>query len=364
MGDIDMSTKKVKVRASRSYDITIGSSILRNAGEIICKSKPLCKVGIITDDIVDPLYSYTLSEALKSVGYNPVKYVIRNGEKSKNAENFIKITEFLAENSFTRSDLIVALGGGVVGDISGFAASVYLRGIDFVQIPTTFLAAIDSSVGGKTAINLNVGKNLVGAFWQPKAVICDCRTFATLEKEVFAEGIAEAIKYGVILDEQLFSLLAENILEEDIEGVVERCVLIKRDVVEEDEFDRGQRKLLNFGHTIGHSIEKCSHYNITHGQAVAIGMVIEARIAEKIGFTTAKCSERIIEILKKYNLPYRTDFTAQELAQVALTDKKRELDRLDLVLPKRIGQCELYNIDINEIENIINLGLEEGKAWI
>ena len=249
---------------------------------------------VITDSNVDKLYSNILISSLEKSGYKVSKFVFDAGEQSKNANTFVDILEFLANSGLTRSDCVFALGGGVVGDIAGFAASVYLRGIKFVQIPTTLLAAVDSSVGGKTAVNLPAGKNLVGAFHQPSLVLCDLDTLDTLPESVFQDGCAEVIKYGVIYDAGLFSHLAENGLAFEREYVISRCVELKRNVVEQDEFDTGARQMLNYGHTIGHGIEAQSGFSVTHGQAVAIGMAIVSRASH------CPDNDRIVGILKKF----------------------------------------------------------------
>ncbi len=245
------------------------------------------------------------------------------GEASKTLENAGRILEFLAQNQLTRKACLVALGGGVGGDLAGFCAAVYLRGVDFVQIPTTFLAAIDSSVGGKTGVNLSVGKNLAGAFWQPRLVVCDCDTFNTLPGEVMADGVAEAIKYGVIFDENLFSMMDGGRFLEKLDRVVERCVDLKSGVTAADEFDRGQRQLLNFGHTVGHAVEKRSGFAVTHGHAVAVGMVIAAQAAEAMGVCAPGCAEAIRDALVKNALPVSTPYSPDELLPLMYNDKKR-----------------------------------------
>ena len=260
----------VNVNASKTYEIVIGENILANAGKMISKVTSAKKAVVITDDIVEKLYFETVNSSLKNSKFEVLKYVIPNGEQSKNGQQYLEICEFLAENHITKADIIVALGGGVVGDLSGFVAATFLRGISFVQIPTTLLAAVDSSVGGKTAIDLKNGKNLVGSFYQPKLVICDYLTLNTLEKNIFVDGCAEVIKYAVIGNKKLFNHLVKNGLDFDREYVISECVKMKRDIVEKDEFDKCERQKLNLGHTVGHSIEACSNFKISHGSAVAI----------------------------------------------------------------------------------------------
>lgn len=340
--------EKVRVNAGRGYDCIIGSDILGDAGKYTAEVKKPCKVFIVSDDTVYPLYGAEVEKSFEAAGFETAHYVFGAGESSKNITTLSEILEAMASAHITRSDLAVALGGGVCGDTAGLASALYLRGIDFVQIPTTFLAGVDSSVGGKTAVNLNAGKNLMGAFYQPILCICDCKTFDTLPKDVFADGVAEALKYGVIFDEELFDTVASG--DFDSESVVKRCIELKADVVEKDERDLGLRQLLNFGHTAGHAIEKLSEFKITHGHAVAIGMVIAS--CEK-----PDIRKRIIEGNIKCGLPVFCEFSAHELAASALSDKKRSGDYINLVVPERLGKCVLKRINANEIENFFEKGL-------
>lgn len=348
--------KKITVNASKKYDVLIGNNLLEKAGEICSNYIGICKAAIITDSNVAPLYASKLEASLVKSGYTVSKFVFDAGEKSKNADTLINILKFLADSEITRSDCIFALGGGVVGDISGFAASIFLRGIKFVQIPTTLLAAVDSSVGGKTAIDLGDKKNIVGSFHQPSLVICDCSLQDTLSDDIFHDGCAEVIKYGAINDRPLFDLLSDG-FKKNIEDIVFSCVDNKRKIVEEDEFDTDKRQLLNFGHTIGHAIEKCSSFKISHGSAVAIGMVIVTRAALKCGFCDDKTLEELLSVLEKANLPTVCEFNSKELANVAFSDKKRTGDSITLVVPYAIGDCRLYTLPISELERFIEKGL-------
>lgn len=349
--------KTVKVNASSSYDILIGKGLLYEAGMRIKDLLGRLKVCIVTDGTVDKLYSSRLETSLRNADISFTKFVIKSGEASKNAENLISLLEHLAENRLTRSDAIIALGGGVVGDLAGFAAGIYLRGIKFIQIPTTLLASVDSSVGGKTAIDLRAGKNLAGVFHQPSLVICDTDTLNTLSPEVFSDGCAEVIKYAVINDAEFFDYLEKNEIKENIDYVIERCVINKAKIVESDEFDNGIRQLLNLGHTIGHAIELCSDLSITHGCAVAIGTVIATKIAISLKFCPESELPRIISLFKKAKLPVATHFTAKELSDVATADKKREGDTISLILPYEIGDCRRVKIKISELEETIKKGL-------
>lgn len=344
--------KTVKVKTSTEYDVLIGKKLLARAGELVSKVKKPCKAAIISDDKVFPLYGDTVKSSLEQNGYSVCSYVFENGEKSKNLETYGNILEFLAENKITRTDLIVALGGGVVGDIAGFCAATYLRGIDFVQIPTTLLAAVDSSVGGKTAIDLEQGKNLAGAFHQPILVICDTKTFDTLDKRQISCGYAEVIKYGMICDKELFSMLEKS--SPDYTTLAERCISIKRDIVENDEFDRGERKLLNFGHTLGHAVEKHSDFALTHGEAVAVGMMMISRIAENAGFAEENISARLNNVLLKYGLPTSYDIDADTLFDIVTGDKKVEGSTITPVIPQKTGKCVLENMPVLDFRKLID----------
>lgn len=337
--------EKIEIKASVTYNVLIGKNILEKSGELIRKVIKPCRAFIISDDIVEDLYFDTVKSSLENSGFKTDSFIFKNGENSKNAGTLLDIIETMAEKRYTRSDIIIALGGGVVGDTAGFAASSYLRGIKFVQIPTTFLASIDSSVGGKTAVNLKAGKNLWGAFHQPSLVICDTDCLKTLSREVFLDGVAEAVKYAVLKDERLCELI-----NTDIEAAIKECIEIKRDIVSEDEFDRGTRQLLNLGHTLGHSIEALSNFKITHGHAVAIGMVLASRGGEKMGITKPGVTDKIISVLKEFGLPTDCPYSADDLAEHALGDKKRDGDSITLVIPEVFGKCKLVKVPVSELK--------------
>jgi len=250
---------------------------------------------------------------------------------------------------------MVALGGGVVGDMAGFAAATYLRGINVAQIPTTLLAMVDSSVGGKTGVDLRAGKNLVGAFHQPIGVLCDPNVLATLPAKIFADGAAEAIKYGVLCDENLFETLATGSYLCQLEDIIERCVSIKADVCEGDECDRGKRQLLNLGHTLGHAIERCSEYSMPHGHAVAVGIVYAMRIAIHLGLCATDCEPRLIKALRNNNLPVEANYPMETLACIARNDKKRAGDTLTFVLPRGIGHCELCPVPVERLPELADM---------
>lgn len=346
----------VKVSASKSYDIIIGENLLDILGEYVRKVTKAGRVCIVTDSTVNSLYAERAEVSLVKSDFEVIKFVIEAGESSKNTENLIALLEFLAENRLTRSDIIVALGGGVVGDLAGFAASVYLRGIDFIQVPTTLLAMVDSSVGGKTAVDLKAGKNLAGAFHQPSLVLCDCKTLDTLSSDIFSDGCAEIIKYGVINDRPLFNELKKGI-RGNIEAVIKSCVTNKADIVQKDEFDYGMRQLLNLGHTIGHAIEKCSNFEISHGKAVAIGMAVITRVAVSLGVCPEEHLSELIALLEAEDLPTTCNLSSAELTAAATADKKRDGDSISLIIPYGIGNCKPMKISVCDLCSLIEKGL-------
>ncbi|MBQ2904122.1 MAG: 3-dehydroquinate synthase [Clostridia bacterium] len=344
--------KIINVDASKKYDVIIGEGILSTLGEKCVSLFGKGRAVIVTDSNVAPLWLDEAKKSLNDAGIETVEFVFAAGEESKSIETLSELIEFMAENRLTRSDFAVALGGGVTGDMVGLASSLYLRGIEFVQVPTTLLAAVDSSVGGKTAVNLKAGKNLMGAFYQPALVLCDTRTLGTLPENIFADGMAEVIKYGVIFDKDLFDKVSSGDVKNDIEDIIARCVELKRDVVAKDEFDKGDRQLLNFGHTMAHSIEKCSNFEISHGSAVAIGMVIAARASHALGWSDEDSTQAIIEANKNNNLPVECGFDPADLADVALSDKKRTGGTINFVVPKVMGECVLKKIPVEDLYKV------------
>lgn len=349
--------ERIRVEASKSYDVLIGGGILGSLGE---RCKALFKgksAVIISDTNTKKLFSEAATSSLQKEGFSVYEFTVPSGENSKCAENYIKILNFLAERKLTRADFIVALGGGVVGDLSGFVAGSFLRGIPFVQVPTTLLSAVDSSVGGKTGINLDSGKNLAGLFYQPSLVLCDTDIISALPDAIFAEGLSEVIKYGAIRNEKIFDLIKGG-ARKNLGTLIAECVKIKRDIVKNDEFDRGERQLLNFGHTPAHAIEKCSGYSISHGAAVAIGMCIMARAAEKLGLCEDGISDEISALCKLSGLPTACEFTEEELFEVALSDKKANGTEICLVVPKKRGESVLLKVAQSEVLSFFEKGLE------
>lgn len=333
-----MEQQKITVKASGTYDILISKGGLCNIGRALKERFKPCTISILSDDKVFPLYGKIVTDALKAAGFSTVSHVIPNGEQSKTLDNVTTFIHRMVQAQVTRTDMVLALGGGVVGDMAGFAAAIYLRGIPYIQVPTTLLAAVDSSVGGKTAVDISAGKNLVGAFHQPALVYLDTDTLNTLDPTVMRDGFAEVIKYGIILDSKLFDTVSKPD-SFDLATVIARCIEIKRDIVEQDEFDKGLRGLLNFGHTFGHAIEKLSGFTITHGSAVARGMIIAAKVARIYGFTDY--TEQITKVVSDYGFETDCPYSADELYGVILSDKKRSGSDITLVLPKQIGASTL-----------------------
>ena len=340
-----MEYRTIHVEASRCYDILIGRGILARLGEFIRPLLGDCRLAVLTDSNVDALYGNAIMEHLNAAGYNACKYVIPAGEASKCASSLLAFLDFMAAAQFTRSDAVIAFGGGVVGDLGGLSASLYLRGVKYVQVPTTLLAAVDSSVGGKTAIDIPAGKNLVGSFYQPSLVCCDTALMDTLPADIYRDGCAEVIKYGMILDSRLYGTL--HTLPFEREAVVARCVEIKRDVVQQDEFDNGIRGLLNFGHTFGHAIEKLSNFAVSHGEAVAKGMVIAARMAPLCGLCDV--ADELSALLVQYGFDIGCPYSAKEVYDALLSDKKRRGDKISVVLPRSVGECVLVTLPVEEL---------------
>lgn len=349
--------KIITVNASKSYDVVIGSGLYNQLGSYAVRLGLTDKAVIISDSNVWPLYKDQVTKSLAQQGICVHSFVIPAGEESKNGNTYLEILNFLAENNISRADVLIALGGGVVGDLTGFIAATYLRGISYIQLPTSLLAMVDSSVGGKTAIDLPAGKNLAGAFYQPRLVLCDIDALQTLPADIFRDGCAEVIKYGILYDPELFDHLSENGTNFDREYVISRCVTLKRNVVAEDEFDRGSRQKLNLGHTIGHGIESASNFSVSHGQAVAIGTAIITKSAEKLHICSHDISEKIQSILNLFDLPLCTAFDAETLYQCTLRDKKRSGDYINLIIPVCIGNCIIQKTSIDQLMSIIEAGL-------
>lgn len=451
---------KITVNASRTYDVIMEHGLLAKAGSYICdalgitKKDAECstirdcnsefaksniyageadcddyvlrnfsvsdgkKICIVTDSNVDKLYGQpeqALWTSLAEAGFDVYKYVFPGGEDHKNMETITDILEYLAANNFTRSDVLLALGGGITGDVTGFAAATFLRGVEFIQVPTSLLAVVDSSVGGKTGVNLSSGKNLAGAFWQPSLVLFDPDVLDTLTDELKLDGIAETVKAGIIADPNIISMstmsraiitdstncmnTSSNICNSGssnntasacssnhsetltkpgthtpgspvscdtdfLAKLAAMAVEVKRLVVEEDERENGSRQLLNLGHTAAHAIEKCSNYRISHGHAVAMGTAIIAAAACESGWCDNDTYETILNTLRGFNFPLDCPYSAKELAAVALHDKKRRGGTITLVIPQQIGKCVLKTVDVDKLEDVFSGGLNKLKHRI
>ena len=348
--------KTVSVHASRSYEIRIGRGLLQGAGEQIHAVTDAKKVMLVSDDAVWPLYGGAVRRSLETAGLTVCSFVFPHGESSKCACTYLELLDALCAQQLTRKDAIAALGGGVAGDLAGFAASTYLRGIGFIQIPTTLRAMVDSSVGGKTAINLPAGKNLAGTFYQPWLVLCDPDCLTTLPEEIFRDGCAEVIKYAVLGNAPFFDDLRAGSAHAQLEHIIETCVTMKRDIVAQDEFDRGQRQLLNLGHTFGHGIEACSGFAVSHGSAVAIGMAMMVRAAAAFGLCTEKTRDTVVDILRQYDLPVNCTFRAEDMLPTILHDKKAAGDTINLIVPTAVGQCRIVKTPASEIMDWLRAG--------
>lgn len=341
-----------------SYPIIIEKGSIKNITKHLKDKFKGKKIAIISDNNVYGIYGDLIKEELEAEGYTAKAIVIQAGEKSKSFSTLPAVYNELLEFKLTRTDIILALGGGVVGDLAGFVASTYLRGVPFIQIPTTLLAQVDSSVGGKVGVDLEKGKNLVGSFYHPKLVIIDPEVLNTLSERIFKDGLAEVIKYGCIKDKNLFDKLKaykdEKALIEDIEEIIYTCCDIKRKVVEEDEKDTGERMLLNFGHTLGHAIEQYYKYErYTHGEGVAIGMYQIMKSAYSKGLVPESVVEEIKDILIKYDLPYSLDGESiDELINVIKLDKKNINNSLSLILLKEIGESYIHLSNENFFSDI------------
>lgn len=342
----------IPVSASVCYDVIVGRGLLDSAGEAVKKVTGAKKFAVVSDDNVDALYGDRLEASLKKEGFEAIRFVFPHGEASKCSDTLNLLYSFLAKNHFTRSDCIIALGGGVTGDMAGFASATYLRGMDMIQIPTSLLAQVDSSVGGKTAIDIPEGKNLVGAFKQPRLVICDISVLETLPRDFLIDGMGEVVKYGMIKSRELFDILCshniDNIMD-IIEDIVIRSVTIKRDIVNADEFDRGERMLLNFGHTLGHSIEQYYNYTgISHGRAVAAGMDMITRLAASRGMCSGETVRELDECLERYCLTPGKLPDVRELGEACLNDKKRAGDSISVIICPEAGVSEAVKMSTEE----------------
>jgi 3-dehydroquinate synthase len=345
---------------NHQYEIEIQRNLLKKCGEWASSIWQPQRVAIITDSNVAPLYGDLVAQSLTEQDFQVSTFIVPAGERSKSLEQSAKLYDLLAENGFTRSDGIIALGGGVIGDLAGFVASTYMRGIHFLQIPTTLLAQVDSSIGGKTAVNTKNAKNLVGTFSQPEGVLIDPEVLNTLDDRRLREGIAEIIKSAAIADENLWQLL--DSLEDEFELLTraEEVILpsleVKRKVVEEDEFDNGSRLTLNFGHTIGHGIENTAGYGVvSHGEGVAVGMLMINQQAENIGQTPKGTTSQLKKMIEKFHLPTKLEnLDSESIYQAVTHDKKARGSQLKIILLEKIGKAKIVSIPIESIKEYIN----------
>ena len=349
---------KIHIRASKEYDVLIGRGLFDELGSHAARVLRGRNVVVVSDSNVAPLYLGRAVKMLKEAGFTVGSFSFPAGEENKNGNTYLTLLNFLAEKRLTRADALIALGGGVVGDLTGFTAATFLRGIACIQVPTTLLACVDSSVGGKTAIDLPAGKNLAGAFYQPDLVICDPNLIETLPENVFSDGCAEVIKYGMLGSGELLERLQARHAKDDLEYVIAKCVDMKREVVEGDEFDTGRRQLLNLGHTLGHAVEANSDFTISHGQAVAIGMAMIAEAAVNHGLCTEETRDEIVSLLRQYGLPTGTAQSPEQILATALGDKKRRSDTLTLIVPREVGRCDLYPVPVEELRDWIQASVD------
>ena len=317
----------IHIAASREYDVVIEPGLLTRLGTMAAELGLGRRAAVISDDAVFALYGAAAEKALTDAGFQVDHFLFPHGEQQKNLSTYGQVLNFLCDRRFTRSDFLVALGGGVVGDLAGFAAATYQRGVPYIQVPTTLLSMVDSSVGGKTAVDLEHGKNQAGCFYQPSLVLCD----------------------PSLLDEPTTAL-------EQFERVISVCVGMKRDVVRGDEFDKGQRALLNLGHTVGHAVEACSGFTLLHGEGVAIGMAIITRAAVEKGLCTPETLPRLLAVLERYGLPTETDYPLTDILAAAEADKKRTDDVTKFIVPERVGHCRVEPVPADEVAGWLKAG--------
>lgn len=349
-----MSVIKVDA-ASHSYDVFVDEFTLDQLGEVCRDVSGGDACCIVSDSNVAPLYLSRAKASLEAAGYTVSSFVFEAGEQSKTLQTYAQAQQAFTHAGLTRSSLVVALGGGVVGDLAGFAAATYMRGIRCVQVPTSLLACVDSSVGGKTAVDLPEGKNLVGAFFQPDAVLIDTSLLATLPEHFLIDGCGEVLKYGVIFDKELFAQL-EACAASDmcLPEVIGRCVELKRDVVVADEKEAGARQLLNFGHTLGHAIEKLSNFTVTHGFAVACGMVLVAKASVARGWLSAADAVRIESTVRAWGLLAETEEPASAIYEAALADKKRHGSTMNVVVASEIGTSRIETLTLDDFRAFVH----------
>lgn len=353
---------------SKSYDVHVGCGILAEVGPLVRAAAGGSVAAIISDSNVAPLYAAQVQESLETAGYRTCTITFAAGEMHKRFSTLEDLLESLAEAELSRDDVVVALGGGVTGDMAGLAAAMYLRGIKVAQVPTSLLAMVDSSVGGKTAVDLRAGKNLAGAFFQPSVVVADVECLHSLSHDLLTDSCGEVIKHGVLADEVLFDELCASPIngpaysDEELARIVARNVEIKRDVVNADEQERGLRQTLNLGHTLGHAIEAASDYALGHGSSVAAGLCCVARATQKLGWTEPGTAERIEAACHAHGLPIDTPVPHDTIMRFATHDKKRHGQTVNLVVPQRIGSVAVRKVTLDELAEVVRLGCGTTEA--
>lgn len=357
----------VEVATKRPYKVHIGCHLLSACGAIVRDAAGGSKACIVSDSNIAPLYMEIVQKSLVENGYRTSSFIFPAGERSKNVITYAALLEHLASHEMTRHDVVIALGGGVTGDLAGFAASTYMRGCKFAQMPTSMLAMVDSSIGGKTAINLSAGKNLAGAFWQPNVVIADVDCLRTLNPEIFSDGCGEIVKHAILSDDSLFSsledrpLTLDNLLSdpEFTQKVIARNIEIKRNIILGDERETGRRKLLNLGHSIGHAVELSEQYKLGHGSCVAIGISLMAKASATRNWCAPDLPNRIEKILGNHGLTTRTSLSASDIVTAASHDKKRTSDHIDIVIPHAIGDCRIRSVSMDDFAHLVESSLRD-----
>ncbi len=342
--------KRIRIKTSREYTVVVGSGAVSTLSDELHSVTSASRLLIVTDDNVAPLHADALAARLPK--YDIHTLVLPHGEDHKTIDSVITILSYLQSHAFDRDDAVIALGGGVVGDLAAFSASVYMRGIDFINVPTTLLAQVDSSVGGKTGFDFGGAKNIVGSFYQPRLVICDTDYLKTLRDDVFADGCAEVIKYAFIGDGELLPII-ENGIKNNIEKIVYRCVNDKNEIVSRDEFDRGDRALLNFGHTLGHAVESLSGYTVSHGCGVAVGMSIITLAAERAGICEVGVYDRLTDCLRANDLPTETKEDTASLITAIRRDKKKSGDRINVIVPTKLCCAVAKKLGFDELHALL-----------
>ena len=348
---------RITINGSTSYDVIIEQNILSDVGSILCDELSGNKAIVISDSNVAALYLGIVSDSLREAGYEVSSLTLTPGEETKNIDNYVMILNLLADHRFAKSDLIIALGGGSIGDLAGFVAATYKRGTKFVQIPTTLLAAVDSSIGGKSAVNLPAGKNQVGTIKNPSIVICDPEVIHTLSHDALLDGYAEIIKYGILDGIDIIELLRDATSTDDYSKVIAKAIYVKRSYVEKDENDADSRQFLNLGHLIGHAIEAASDYSISHGKAVATGLALESKCCALFDLCDMNVHLEIVKIIQDFGFDTSINYAADDLLPYLLHDKRIREDKIRIVVPISFGNCEFHELQASDLSKYISIVL-------